>query len=152
MQAQSCFNQDVLGLPPPLQARRPRGGVGGAAGAGGAAAASAAAGPGGGAAALESARGTTTLLSLPSAPAAGSGAGKDAALVTNLRDKGMATGHSPSVGFLEDVLVEIGERTAELCQKIISGHGIGFLENRCLLLKCAGMRGVLMKDRDTAKM
>ncbi len=47
MQAQACFNQEVLGLPPPLPARRPRGGVGGATGAGGAAAASAAAGPGG---------------------------------------------------------------------------------------------------------
>jgi hypothetical protein len=89
------------------------------------------------------------LLLSPSAPAEGSGAGKDAALVTNLLDKGMATGHSPSAGFLEDVLVEIGERIAELCPKIISGHGIKFIENRCLVLKCTGMRGVLMKDRDT---
>ncbi len=56
---------------------------------------------------------------------------------------------SPSSGFLEDVLVEIGERTAELCQKIIRGHGIKLFENRSLVLKCAGMRGVLMKDRDT---
>ncbi len=57
---------------------------------------------------------------------------------------------SPSAGFLEDVLVEIGERTADLCPKIIRGHGIEFLENRCLMLnlKCMGMRGVLMKDRD----
>jgi prolipoprotein diacylglyceryltransferase len=47
------FNQEILGLPPPLQARRPRGSVGGAAAAGGGAAASAAAGPGGGAAASE---------------------------------------------------------------------------------------------------
>jgi hypothetical protein len=74
----------------------------------------------------------------------GSGAGKDAALVTNLRDKGA----SPSAGILEDVLVEIGERTEELCPKIIRGHGIEFLENRCFVLKCAGMTGVLMKDRD----
>ncbi len=64
---------------------------------GGAAAASAAAGPGGGSAASESARGTMTLLSSPSAPAGGHG-----------------NGTSPSAGFLEDVLVEIGERTAEL--------------------------------------
>jgi hypothetical protein len=56
---------------------------------------------------------------------------------------------SPSTGFLEDVLVDIGKRTAELCPKIIRGHGIEFLENRCLVLKCTGMRGVLMKDRDT---
>jgi hypothetical protein len=76
---------------------------------------------------------------------ADSGAGKDAALVTNLRDKGT----SPSAGFLEDVLVEISERTAELCPKIIRGHGIKFLENRCLVLKCAGTRGVSMKDSDT---
>ncbi len=65
--------------------------------------------------------------------------------MTNLRDKGMATGRlatSPSACFLEDVLVEIGEGTAELCPKIISGHGIK-------LLKCAGMRGDLTKDRDT---
>jgi len=40
------------------------------------------------------------LLSSPSAPAAGSGAGKDAALVTNLRDKGMATGRPPAPAFL----------------------------------------------------
>jgi hypothetical protein len=45
------------------------------------------------------------LLSSPSAPAAGSGAGKDAALVTNLRDKGVTAGR-----FLEDVLIERGER------------------------------------------
>ncbi len=90
MQAHACFNQEILGLPvpPPLPARSPRGSVGGAAAAGGGAAASAAAGPGGGAAASEQARGTTILLSLQSAPAVGSGAGKDAALVTNLRDKG----------------------------------------------------------------
>ncbi len=98
---------------------------------GGGAAASAAAGPGGGAAASESARGTTTLLSSPSAPAGGHG-----------------NGTTPSPCFLEDVLVEISERTAELCPKIIRGHRIEFLENRCLVLKCAGMRGVLMKDYD----
>ncbi len=63
-----------------------------------------------------------------------------------MRDKGT----SPSAGILEDVLVEISEKTAELCPKIIRGpHGIEFLENRCFVLKCAGMRGVLMKDRDT---
>ncbi len=57
-------------------------------------------GPAGGAAASESARGTTTFLTSPSAPAAGSGAGKDAALVTNLGDKSMATGHPPAQAFL----------------------------------------------------
>ncbi len=63
--------------------------------------------------------------------------------------QGHGNGTSPGAGFLEDVLVEISERTAELCPKIIRGHGIEFLENRCLVLKCAGMRGVLMKDSDT---
>jgi hypothetical protein len=46
------------------------------------------------------------------------------------------------------LLVEIGERVAELCPKFIRGHGIVCLENGCLELKCAGMRGVLMKDGD----
>ncbi len=35
---------------------------------------------------------------------------------------------------------------------MIRGYGIKFLENRCLMLKCQGMRGlrgVLMKDCDT---
>ncbi len=45
-----------------------------------------------------------------------------------------------------DLLVEIGERAAELCPKFVRGHGIEFLENRCLVLKCAEMRGVLMKN------
>ncbi len=136
-QAQACFNQEVLGLPLPLPARSPRGGVGGAAGAGRAAAASAAAGPGGGAAVSESARGTTTLLSSPSAPAAGSGAGKEAAFGDKPQAAGQGHGNGTSPcagpGFLEDVLVEIGERTAELCPKIIRGHGIEFLENSVAL-------------------
>ncbi len=90
------------------------------------------------------------MLSSPSAPAAGSGAGKDAAFGDKPAGQGHGNGTSPSAGFLEYVLVEIGERTAELCLKIIRGHGIEFLENRCqcLVLKCAGMRGDLMKDRD----
>ena len=88
-------------------------------------------------------------MSSPSAPAAGSGAGKDAAFGDKPAGQGHGNGTSPSAGILEDVLVEIGERTAELCPKIIRGHGIEFLENRCLVLKCAGMRGDLMKDRDT---
>jgi hypothetical protein len=153
MQAQACFNQEVLGLTQPLLERPPWGWASvapGAAGAGGGAAASTTAGASGGAAASAAARGTSTLLWSPAAQAGGSGAGKDAAWVTNLRDKGMAMGRPPAAqrGFLEDFLIEIGERTAELCPKIIRGHGIKFLEN-CLVLKCVGMRGVLMKDCDT---
>jgi hypothetical protein len=45
-----------------------------------------------------------------------------------------------------DLLVEICERVAELCSKFVRAHGIEFLENRCLVLKCAAMRGVLMKN------
>ena len=33
---------------------------------------------------------------------------------------------SPSAGSLEDVVVECGERVAELCPKFVRGHGIGF--------------------------
>ena len=33
---------------------------------------------------------------------------------------------SPSAGFLKDIVVECGERVAELCPKFVRGHGIGF--------------------------
>jgi len=33
---------------------------------------------------------------------------------------------SPSAGFLEDIVVECGERVTELCPKFVSGHGIRF--------------------------
>ncbi len=33
---------------------------------------------------------------------------------------------SPSAGFLEDVVVECGERVTELCSKFVRGHGIKF--------------------------
>jgi hypothetical protein len=44
---------------------------------------------------------------------------------------------SPRAGFLEDVLVERGERVAEFCRKFVRGYeqyasGIKFLENICL--------------------
>ena len=45
-----------------------------------------------------------------------------------------------------DLLVEIGERIVELCPKFVREHGIEFLENRCLVLRCAAVRGVLMKN------
>ena len=41
-----------------------------------------------------------------------------------------------------DLLVEIDERVAELCSKLVREHCIEFLENRCFVLKCAAMRGL----------
>jgi len=43
-------------------------------------------------------------------------------------------GHGCSLGFLEDVLVDSGERVVEFCQKRVRRHGIKFLENGCLVL------------------
>ncbi len=45
-----------------------------------------------------------------------------------------------------DLLVKLGERVAKFCSNFVREHGIEFLENRCLVLKCAAMRGVLMKN------
>ena len=42
-------------------------------------------------------------------------------------------------GSLVDLLVEIDERVAELCSKLLREHCIEFLENRHLL-KCVAMR------------
>ena len=39
-----------------------------------------------------------------------------------------------SLGFLEDVLVESGERVVEFCPKRVRRHGIKFLEKGCLVL------------------
>jgi len=47
---------------------------------------------------------------------------------------GSGFGHGCSLGFLEDVLVESGERVVEFCQKRVRRHGIKFLENGCLVL------------------
>ncbi len=77
------------------------------------------------------------------------GTGKDAVLVTNLPDKlvlWLGNRTSPRAGFLEDVLVESRERFKELCPKFVRGYGTEFREIRCLKLKCAGIRGALMKN------
>ncbi len=74
--------------------------------------------------------------------------GHGCSLRDKLADQGLGHGTSPSACFLEDVLVESSERVVKLCTKFVSGHVIAFLENRCLVLKRAGMRGVLMKDGD----
>ena len=47
---------------------------------------------------------------------------------------GSGFGHGCSLGFLEDVLVESGERVVEFCPKRVRRHGIKFLENGCLVL------------------
>jgi hypothetical protein len=130
MQAQACFNQQRQALPPirlpplPLLA----GGVGSAGFSGGAADSTAGAGGGAGTAATESAGGSTAV-----ALASSEGTGmRPRAIQTgsSLDDKlaGQLLGRwtSPSAGFLEDVVVECGERVAELCPKFARGHGIGF--------------------------
>ena len=43
------------------------------------------------------------------------------------------------------MLVESGERVAEFCAKSVRVHGIKFLENKCLVLKYEGIKGVLLK-------
>ena len=78
----------------------------------------------------------------------GSGVGQECSLGDELADHGLGHGTSPSAGSQEDLLVEMSERVAELCPKFVRGQGIEYFENGCLVLKCAGMRGVLMKDGD----
>ncbi len=43
------------------------------------------------------------------------------------------------------MLVESGRRVSELCAKSVRVHGIKFLENKCLVLKYEGLKGVLSK-------
>ncbi len=50
-----------------------------------------------------------------------------------LADQGLGHRTSPSAGSLEDLLVEIGERVAELCPKSLRGRGIECLENGWLV-------------------
>jgi hypothetical protein len=61
-----------------------------------------------------------------------------------LQVKGLATGQPPTPAFFR-MLVESGERVAEFCAKSVRVHGIKFLENKCLVLKCEGIKGVLSK-------
>ncbi len=74
--------------------------------------------------------------------------GQRCSLGDEFADQGLGHGTSPIAGTLEDRLVELGERVAELCPKFVIGNGIECLENGCLVLKCAGTRRVLMKDGD----
>ncbi len=70
--------------------------------------------------------------------------GACAVLVSNLQIKGLALGQLPTPAFLR-MLVESGERVAEFCAKRVRVHGIKFLENKCLVLKCERIKGVLLK-------
>ncbi len=58
--------------------------------------------------------------------------------------EGLATGQPPTPAFLR-MLVESGERVAEFYAKSVTVHEIKFLENKCLVLKCEGIKGVLSK-------
>jgi hypothetical protein len=132
MQAQECFNQPRPALPPirlpPLSLLA--GDVGSATGSFSGGAADSAAGAGGGA-------GT--------AAAASAGArwrwrwcrqrvlawdhgwvGHGSSLGDELAGQVLGRWTSPSAGFLEDIVVECGERVTELCPKFVRGHGIRF--------------------------
>ncbi len=152
MQAQACFNHQPDLQPFPPLAFLPAGGIGGAgfsgAGGGGGASSSVAGSAAGAAAAAAGAAagGAGAGAASTLAPSAGASSDKGAAWLPARRPHGT----SPSAGSQEDLLIEIGERlgVAELCPKFVRGHGIECLENGCLVLKCAGMWGVLMKDGD----
>ena len=76
----------------------------------------------------------SSVAQMPSAPS-----GACAVLASNLQVKGLATGQPPTPAFFR-VLVESGERVAEFCAKSVRVHGIKFLENKCLVLKCEPVR------------
>ena len=67
-----------------------------------------------------------------------------AVLASNLQVKCLATGQPPTPAFFR-MLVESGRRVAEFCEKSVRVHGIKFLENKCLVLKCEGIKGVMSK-------
>jgi len=81
----------------------------------------------------------SSAAQVPSAPS-----GACAVLASNLQVKGLATGQPPTPAFFR-MLVESGRRVAEFCAKSVRVHGIKFLENKCLVLKCEGIKGVLSK-------
>ncbi len=57
-----------------------------------------------------------------------------------LAGTGLAHGTASSANLLEDHLVQSGERVTEFCAKSVRVHGIKFLENQCLVLKCEGIK------------
>ncbi len=70
--------------------------------------------------------------------------GACAVLASNLQVKGLATGLPPTHAFFR-MLVESCRRVAEFCATSVrlQHDGIKFLENKCLVLKCEGIKGVL---------
>ena len=72
--------------------------------------------------------------------AGGSGFRQVCSLGDELVDQGLGHWTTSSAGFLEDLLVECSERVVEFCPKCVRRHGIEFLENRCLVLKCEGIK------------
>ena len=66
-------------------------------------------------------------------------------MASNLQVKGLAPGQPPAAPAFFRMLVESGRRVAEFCAKSVRVHGIKFLENKCLVLKCEGIKGALSK-------
>ena len=84
---------------------------------------------------------SSTLLATTVSPE-GAVPGPGAALATNLQVKGLATGRRISC---RSSRRDQWESRGAL-SKFVRGHCIEFLKNRCLVLKCVAMRGVLMKN------
>jgi hypothetical protein len=130
MQAQACFNQPRPALPPiwlpllPLLA----GGVGSAGFSGGAADSAAGAGGGAGTAAAASAGARLCWRWRYQRVLAWDHGwvGHGSSLGDELARQVLGRWTSPSAGFIEDVVVECGERVTELCPKFVRGHGIRF--------------------------
>jgi len=130
MQAQACFNQARPALPPiwlpplPLLA----GGVGSAGFSGGAADSAAGAGGGAGTAAAASAGARCRWRWCRQRVLAWDHGwvGHGSSLGDELAGQVLGRWTSPSAGFLEDIVVECGERVTELCPKFVRGHGIRF--------------------------
>lgn len=130
MQAQECFNQPRPALPPirlpplPLLA----GDVGSAGFSGGAADSAAGAGGGAGTAAAASAGARWRWRWCRQRVRAWDHGwvGHGSSLGDELAGQVLGRWTSPSAGFLEDIVVECGERVTELCPKFVRGHGIRF--------------------------
>jgi hypothetical protein len=101
-------------------------GVGSAGFSGGAAASAAGAGGGAGAAAAASAGARRRWRRQRELAWDHGWVGHGSSLGDELAGQVLGRWTSPSAGFLADVVVECGERVAELCPKFVMGHGIGF--------------------------
>ncbi len=131
MQAQECFNQPLPAMPPirlpplPLLA----GEVGSAGFSGGGADSAAGAGGGAGTAAAASAVGARWRWRWCRQRALAWDhwwVGHRSSLGDEFAGQFLGSWTSPSAGFLEDIVVECGERVTELCPKFVRGHDIRF--------------------------